>query len=136
MTVNRSADRIGCCTFRYGTGCCTFRCGSRFNTNLQQVGALPWSQTTDVLDQALSVRMGDGLVHVHSNLIDTVDKFTVKRTEQIFLHHMLLRTKVRNTHKLQSQVLIIIADDVQEFEEAVRLNTSMRDYDQTCSKTM
>lgn len=84
------------------------------------MGALPWSQTTDVLDQALSVRMGDGLVHVHSNLIDTVDKFTVKRTEQIFLHHMFLRTKVRNAHKLQGQVLIIAAD-VQDFGEAVPL---------------
>ena len=64
--------------------------------------------------------MGDGLVHVHSNLIDTVDKFTVKSTEQIFLHHMFLRTKVRNAHKLQGQVLIIAAD-VQDFGEAVPL---------------
>lgn len=48
---------------------------------LEQVGALPWSQTTDILDKALSMRMGNGLVHIHSNLIDTVDEFTVKSTE-------------------------------------------------------
>lgn len=59
-------------------------------TNLEQVGALPWSQTTNILDQALSVRMGDGPVHIHSNFIDTIDEFTVKSTEQILLHHMFL----------------------------------------------
>lgn len=61
--------------------------------NLEQVGALPWPQTTDVLDQALSVRVGDGPVHVHSNLIDSVDEFTVKSREQILLHHMFLKEK-------------------------------------------
>lgn len=48
---------------------------------LEQVRALPRPQTTDVLDQALRVRMGDGLVHIHSNLIDTVDEFTVQSRE-------------------------------------------------------
>lgn len=61
--------------------------------NLQQVGALPRPQATDVLDQALSVRVGDGSVHVHSHLIDTVDEFTVESREEIFLHHMFLREK-------------------------------------------
>lgn len=61
------------------------------------MGALPWSQTTDKLDQTLSVRVGDGPVHVHSNLIDTIDEFTVKRTEQILLHHVFLeKTHVSN----------------------------------------
>ncbi|TNN48307.1 hypothetical protein EYF80_041517 [Liparis tanakae] len=47
--------------------------------------------STDKLDDALRVRMGNGLVHVHSNLIYPVDEFTVKSAEQIFLHHMFLR---------------------------------------------
>lgn len=61
---------------------------------LEQVGALPWSQTTDILNETLSVRMSDGLVHVHADLIDTVDEFTVQSREQIFLHHVFLRDKV------------------------------------------
>lgn len=55
------------------------------------MGTLPWSQATDILDQALSMRVSDSLVHVHSDLIHTVDEFTVKSREQVFLHHMLLR---------------------------------------------
>lgn len=45
---------------------------------LKQVGTLPWSQATDILDQALSMRVSDSLVYVHSDLIHTVDEFTVK----------------------------------------------------------
>lgn len=37
------------------------------------------------------MRVSDSLVHVHSDLIHTVDEFTVKSREQVFLHHMLLR---------------------------------------------
>lgn len=62
---------------------------------LQQVGTLPRSQAADVLDQALSVRVSNSLVHVHPNLVHTVDEFTVKSREQIFFHHVLLREKVR-----------------------------------------
>lgn len=62
---------------------------------LKQVGTLPWSQATDILDQALSVRVSNSLVHVHPNLVNTVDEFTVKSREQIFLHHVLLREKFR-----------------------------------------
>ena len=68
--------------------------GSSTCANLEQVGALPWSQPTDILDHALSVRMGDGSIHIHSNLVDTVDEFTVKSREQIFLHHMFLRKMI------------------------------------------
>ena len=64
-------------------------------TYLQQLGALPRPQTTDKLHQALGVRVGDALVHVHSDLIHTVNEFKVKSTEQIFLHHLLLRKKDR-----------------------------------------
>lgn len=45
---------------------------------LEQVGALPRAQTADVLHQALGVRVGDGLVHVHAHLVDAVDEFTVQ----------------------------------------------------------
>lgn len=62
---------------------------------LEQVRALPWPQATHILDQALSMRMSDGLVHIHSNLIDAVDEFTVKGREQVFLHHVLLRKEAR-----------------------------------------
>lgn len=62
---------------------------------LKQVGTLPRSQATDILDQALSMRVSDSLVHVHSDLIYTVDEFTVKSREQVFLHHMLLREEVK-----------------------------------------
>lgn len=48
---------------------------------LKQVGTLPWSQATDILDQALSVRVSDSLVHVHPDLVHTVDEFTVKSRE-------------------------------------------------------
>lgn len=62
---------------------------------LKQVRTLPWSQATDILDQALSMRVSDSLVYVHSDLIHTVDEFTVKSREQVFLHHMLLREEVK-----------------------------------------
>lgn len=48
---------------------------------LKQVGTLPWSQATDILDQALSVRVSDSLVYVHPDLVHTVDEFTVKSRE-------------------------------------------------------
>lgn len=61
---------------------------------LKQVGTLPWSQAADILDQALSVRVSNSLVHVHPDLVHAVDEFTVKSREQVFFHHVLLR-KVR-----------------------------------------
>lgn len=39
------------------------------------------------------MRVSDSLVHVHSDLIHTVDEFTVKSREQVFLHHVLLRER-------------------------------------------
>lgn len=60
---------------------------------LEQVGTLPGAQTTDVLHQALGVWMGDGLVHVHTHLVNAVDEFTVQGRQQIFLHHMFLRAE-------------------------------------------
>lgn len=69
------------------------------NSYLEQVGALPWTQTTNILDQALCVRMGDGPVYIHSNLIDTIDEFTVESREQVFLYHMfLVRKRRKNVH--------------------------------------
>lgn len=61
------------------------------NAYLEKMWTLPWSQTTHILNQALSVRVCDGSVHIHSNLINTVDELTVKSIEQILLHHMFLR---------------------------------------------
>lgn len=66
---------------------------NRGGSDLKEVGPFPWPQTTDVLDQALSMRMGYGSVYVHSNLIDTVDEFTVESRQHIFLNHMFLRTE-------------------------------------------
>lgn len=63
---------------------------------LEQMGALPGSQTTDILDQALSVSMSDGSIHVHSHLIDTVNEFTVKSREQILFSHVFLTRKICN----------------------------------------
>lgn len=61
------------------------------------MGTLPWSQATDVLNQALGVGVSDGLVHVHSHLIHAVDEFTVESREQVFLHHVLLREEVKKS---------------------------------------
>lgn len=60
---------------------------------LEQVGALPRAQTTDVLHQALGVRVGNGLVHIHAHLVNAVDEFTVQGREEIFFHHMFLRAE-------------------------------------------
>ena len=80
---------------------------SRIYADLKEVGALPRTQTTDKLDQALSVRMSDRPIHVHSNLIDTVDEFTVKSRKQILLHHLFLRKKGHSFHKyVQNQVSV------------------------------
>lgn len=62
---------------------------------LEKVGALPRSQTADILDQTLGVRMSNAPVYVHSNLIDTVDELTIKSVKQILLHHMLLRKELK-----------------------------------------
>lgn len=61
------------------------------NPDLEEVGTLPLPQTTDILDQALSVGMGDRSVHVYPDLVDPVDKFTVESVEQILLNHVFLR---------------------------------------------
>lgn len=61
------------------------------NVYLEKMWTLPWSQTTHILNQALSMRVCDGSVHIYSNLINTVDELTVKSIEQILLHHMFLR---------------------------------------------
>ena len=37
----------------------------------------------------------DGTVDINSNLIDSVDEFTVQGVEQLFFHHMLLSTHSR-----------------------------------------
>lgn len=61
------------------------------NPDLEEVGSLPWSQTADILDQALSVGMGNRSVHIHTDLVDPVDEFTVESVKQLLLHHMFLR---------------------------------------------
>lgn len=66
---------------------------------LEQVGAFSKSQTANILNQALSVRVSDGSVHIHSHLVDPVDEFTVKGTEQILLHHMFLRRRRIKGHR-------------------------------------
>lgn len=68
-------------------------CRSVHAVYLEQVGALPRAQTADVLHQALGVRVGDGLVHIHANLVNAVDEFAVQGRQQIFLHHMFLRAE-------------------------------------------
>lgn len=45
------------------------------------------------------MRVSDGLVHIHSDLIDTVDEFTVKSRQQVFFHHVLLREKVSSIER-------------------------------------
>lgn len=70
-----------------------YSCRSVHAVYLEQVGALPRAQTADVLHQALGVWVGDGLVYVHAHLIHTVDEFTVQGRQQIFLHHVFLRTE-------------------------------------------
>lgn len=44
---------------------------------LQKVGPFSRSQATDILDQSLAVRVGNGTVDIDPDLIDSVDKFTV-----------------------------------------------------------
>lgn len=69
---------------------------------LEQVGALSWAQTADILHQALGVRVSDGLIHINTHLINTVDKFTVKGRQQILLHYMFLRGKTRKSTSVHS----------------------------------
>ena len=54
------------------------------------MGSFSRSQATDILDQGLAVRMGDGAVDINTNLIDSVDEFTVQGVEQLLFHNMLL----------------------------------------------
>lgn len=54
------------------------------------MGPFSRSQATDILDQGLAVRMGDGTVDINTNLIDPVDEFTVQGVEQLLFHNMLL----------------------------------------------
>lgn len=62
---------------------------------LQEVGPFPRSQATNILDQGLAVRVGNGTVDIDPDLIDSVDKFTVQGVEQLLFHHMLLLTLSR-----------------------------------------
>lgn len=55
------------------------------------MGAFPWSQSTDVLNQALRVGVGYCSVYIYTDLIDPIDEFTVKSVKQILLHHMFLK---------------------------------------------
>lgn len=59
-------------------------------SHLEQVGAFSRSKATDVLDQALSVRVSDGTVHIHTNFIHPVYKLTVESTQKLLFHYMLL----------------------------------------------
>lgn len=59
------------------------------------MGPFSRSQATDILDQGLAVRVGDGTVDIDTNLIDSVDKFTVQGVEQLLFHHVLLWTQSR-----------------------------------------
>ena len=49
--------------------------------NLQEMGPFSRSQATDILNQGLAVGVGNGTVDINSNLIDSVDEFTVQGTE-------------------------------------------------------
>lgn len=59
---------------------------------LQEVGPFSRSQATDILDQGLAVRMGNGTVDINPNFIDPVDKFTVQGIQQLLFHNMFLLT--------------------------------------------
>lgn len=58
---------------------------------LQQVGAFSGPQAANILNQALSVRVSNGSVYIHSHLIHPVDEFTVQSAEQILLYHIFLQ---------------------------------------------
>lgn len=57
------------------------------------MGPFSGSQATDILDQGLAVRMGNGTVDIHPDLIDPVDEFTVQGVKQLLFHNMLLATQ-------------------------------------------
>lgn len=59
-------------------------------SHLEEVGAFSRSEATDVLDQALGVRVSNGSVHIHTNLIHPVYKLTVESAQQLLFHYMLL----------------------------------------------
>lgn len=64
---------------------------------LQQVSPLAWPQATDILQEGLAVGVRDGSVDIHAHLIYPVDELTVKRIQQLLLHHVLLPTE-RGSH--------------------------------------
>lgn len=57
------------------------------------MGAFSRSQATDILDQGLAVRMGNGTVDINPDLIDPVDEFAVQGVQQLLFHDMLLPTE-------------------------------------------
>lgn len=57
------------------------------------MGPFSRSQATDILDQGLAVRMGNGTVDIDPNLIDPIDEFTVQGVEQLLFHNMFLPTQ-------------------------------------------
>lgn len=83
------------------------------NVYLEKMWTLPWSQTTHILNQALSMRVCDGSVHIYSNLINTVDELTVKSIEQILLHHMFLR-RTREDKLFFTYALYVAAEKKQQ----------------------
>ena len=49
--------------------------------NLQEMGPFSRSQAIDILNQGLAVGVGNDTVDINSNLIDSVDEFTVQGIE-------------------------------------------------------